>query len=74
MTEEVERILRCEIIFPDGLKTMFVPSGAVLEVGFSDVGEPVAPPNRVSVGAGGVTVVTGVSMRRVGGVSGRSEF
>jgi hypothetical protein len=57
-------------MLPDGLTTMFEPSA----VFFSGLGEPVTPSaNLVSVGVGGVTVVVGVSMMAVGGVSGRRD-
>jgi hypothetical protein len=71
--EDADRILRWDIIFPDELTTMFEPSGVAFRVVFSDCGDPVVPSNRVSVGVGGVTVVTGVSMSRDGGVRGRRE-
>ena len=74
VAEEVDRTLRCDIIFPDGLTTIFEPSPVVLDPGFSDFGDPEVPSKCVFVGVGGVTVVTGWSIMRAGGVKGRRDF
>ena len=72
--EDVDRVLRCDIMFPDGLITMLEFSSLALDVGFSDCGDPVAPApsKRVSVGVGGVTVVNGALISADGGVKGRN--
>ncbi len=62
-------------MFPEGLMTILeFPSVIALDGGFSAFGDPVVPSKRVSVGVGGVTVVTGVSRRAAGGVKGRRLF
>lgn len=62
-------------MFPEGLTTMFeLAPATVFEADFSVFGEPWVPSKRVSVGVGGVTVVTGVSMSAAGGVEGRILF
>ena len=68
--EEVDRILRCEIMFPEALTT----TSAEVDAGEADLGEPGATSNRLSVGVGGVMVVRGVLIMREGGVKGRREF